>query len=591
MRGSKTISNDQWVHVAVTRDENNVTFYVNGEKDNSVTLPNFVDNTKSYTMPILGYSIFHTSTGPSYLDGALKDVRIWNVTRTAEQIAENKDMTLTGTEEGLMNYWKLDGSEGIVLKDSTTSANDYTPTVYWSAMVEEEEEIVYTNEGFNFEDGKKWQTTNLISKQVRTAEAWVKVPTATANNSRNTIVSAYPDSSFSMEIYTNGRPRLWYARSSGTAGGYVADVDVRTNKWTHIAWVCDDTTGVVTCYVNGESVYTKDTIGDAVTVQTAYVGRDDRGGWQYPFVGQVADIRLWEKTLTADEVKYSMNTSALNQPEGLVLDLPLDSQTVDSRGETVFEDKSAYGNSVWVWRRILTWMSEEEVDAKFDAEVENRQESEYSIAVIPDQQILANYYPTELNGVYEWIASKVESENLQMVLNVGDITDNNSIINWERALEAYNIIDGKVPYICAPGNHDYNYQNGMITRDMTNMNTYFPLSMFKNKETYGGSYSEDNNLPDDVANTWQQFEINGHKYLVLALEFGPRDSVLEWANEVVAAHPNHQVIVVTHAYMNYDGTWLAGNDAHVPTSYAFTQGEAEQAKQCRRYVGQIYKES
>ena len=41
---------------------------------------------------------------------------------------------------------------------------------------------------------------------------------------------------------------------------------------------------------------------------------------------------------------------------------------------------------------------------------------------------------------------------------------------------------------------------------------------------------------------------------VLALEWGPRDAVVAWADGVVEKHPDHQVILTTHAYMYYDDT-------------------------------------
>jgi len=45
------------------------------------------------------------------------------------------------------------------------------------------------------------------------------------------------------------------------------------------------------------------------------------------------------------------------------------------------------------------------------------------------------------------------------------------------------------------------------------------------------------------------------------LEFGPRDVVLTWANEVVAAHPERRVIVLTHAHLYPDDT-LQGAPEH-----------------------------
>ncbi len=55
-----------------------------------------------------------------------------------------------------------------------------------------------------------------------------------------------------------------------------------------------------------------------------------------------------------------------------------------------------------------------------------------------------------------------------------------------------------------------------------------------------------------IENTFHTFQAGGRDYLVLALEWGPRDAVVEWANRVVASHPRHRAILITHAYMYFD---------------------------------------
>ncbi len=560
LTGSTAIPKGQWVHLAVTREEGSVKFYINGQLDRSVAYSMFEQSTASYTAPVFGYSIFDTAALTNYLDGSIRDVRLWNVTRSAEEIAANMNSTLTGSEAGLMNYWKMDEKSGVVAADSVASGIDVAPTVYWSTQIIEPADVPqYTNDGFSFHESKLWQTTSKINAAISSVEAWVKVPEATADTSRLTVISGYPESSFHMDIYTKGRPRLYCVNADGTAVSYVANVDLRTNEWTHVAWVCDASTGVITCYVNGDAVYTNNTVGANVQVGTLYVGRDDRNGWKYPFVGQVADIRVWNKALTAAELSYSMNTTDMKQAEGLLLDLPLD----EADDAKTLYDVSGNENHVEVWERVITWLDVE------------KQPSDYSIAIIPDQQILTNHHPEKLNNMYQWIADQVEPENMQAVITVGDITDDNSITHWERAKEAYNIIDGKVPFIPVPGNHDYHYE--LTYRCLDNYNTYFPISLMEDQGTECGFYTRDKGLADDVANHWQAFEVQGHKYIVVALEFGPRDSVLAWANDVIAAHPDHQAIIVTHGYITHDGTWLDGTDAHVPSSYGFTKGEAEQA--------------
>ncbi|MDE2658415.1 MAG: metallophosphoesterase, partial [Verrucomicrobiota bacterium] len=50
------------------------------------------------------------------------------------------------------------------------------------------------------------------------------------------------------------------------------------------------------------------------------------------------------------------------------------------------------------------------------------------------------------------------------------------------------------------------------------------------------------------------FEAAGLKFLIVALEYHPRDEVLDWANRIVAEHPDHRAIVLTHSYLRGNKT-------------------------------------
>ena len=52
--------------------------------------------------------------------------------------------------------------------------------------------------------------------------------------------------------------------------------------------------------------------------------------------------------------------------------------------------------------------------------------------------------------------------------------------------------------------------------------------------------------------------------MVLSLEFGPTDHVLEWASEIVARHEDKRVIVVTHSYLHHDDTRVGEGDPDHP---------------------------
>ena len=47
---------------------------------------------------------------------------------------------------------------------------------------------------------------------------------------------------------------------------------------------------------------------------------------------------------------------------------------------------------------------------------------------------------------------------------------------------------------------------------------------------------------------------------MISLRYNPTDNELEWANEVVASHPDHQVIVLTHSYLDHRGRNVTGKN-------------------------------
>lgn len=58
----------------------------------------------------------------AFFDGTIDEVRVWNVARSAADIADNRDTELNGDEPGLVGYWKLNGT----LEDATANGNDLT---------------------------------------------------------------------------------------------------------------------------------------------------------------------------------------------------------------------------------------------------------------------------------------------------------------------------------------------------------------------------------------------------------------------------------------------------------------------------------
>jgi len=184
----------------------------------------------------------------------------------------------------------------------------------------------------------------------------------------------------------------------------------------------------------------------------------------------------------------------------------------------------------------------------------NREDS-FRIVLLPDTQSYSESYPEIFYAQTKWIAEN--SDSIAFVLHQGDITNHNTPAEWEVAVDAMEMLDGKVPYVLCMGNHDIGTNGTADVRNTGLFNTYFPYEKHSNAAGFGGAFEE-----GKMDNVWYTFKEAGNDWLVISLEFGPRDKVLEWATGVIETHPSHQVIVNTHAYMYSDDTRMSANRGH-----------------------------
>jgi hypothetical protein len=197
--------------------------------------------------------------------------------------------------------------------------------------------------------------------------------------------------------------------------------------------------------------------------------------------------------------------------------------------------------------------------------VANAQASEFTIVVLPDTQYYSQNNPAIFNRQTQWIADNAASLNIQLVLHEGDLVNKaSSTTQWANADNAMKVLDSAgVPYIAVIGNRDYsgNSPSGR-TAKATAFNTYFGPSRYAGKPYSLTSYS-----PGSNENFYSTFTLGGQQFLVLALEFYPRQAVLDWANAVVAANPDKEVVLLTHSYTYGDNTRVGRCDADGKEKY------------------------
>jgi hypothetical protein len=173
------------------------------------------------------------------------------------------------------------------------------------------------------------------------------------------------------------------------------------------------------------------------------------------------------------------------------------------------------------------------------------QSSDFTVIVVPDTQEAIAADPTIVNTQMQWIVTNAPGRNIRFVLGVGDIVDSaTSSTQWARASAAYKFLDDAgIPYLTPPGNKEY---ESTSARTLSNYNVNFGASRFG--PWYGGHYGS------GAENSYFLTTINGDEYLALSLEMYPRDAALDWAAGIVAAHPNAEVMITTHSFINTGGT-------------------------------------
>ena len=212
----------------------------------------------------------------------------------------------------------------------------------------------------------------------------------------------------------------------------------------------------------------------------------------------------------------------------------------------------------------------------------------WTLAVLPDTQ----YYTAEHQKYFidqvKWIAANRKKFNIQFVTHVGDVTDENTRREWNFARKAFSVLDtAKIPYGFCIGNHDMSDRGWCFDRS-TLGHKYFPSRHWQKMVTFRGAHNK-NRITN---NSYHFLDTKYQKYLVLFLEFGPRDKILDWANKLVLRYSNRKVIVVTHTYLTNDNSRInksPSNHLYTPQNYAvakFAGGVNDGEQMWQKFISQ-----
>jgi hypothetical protein len=125
-------------------------------------------------------------------------------------------------------------------------------------------------------------------------------------------------------------------------------------------------------------------------------------------------------------------------------------------------------------------------------------------------------------------------------LFVGDMVNHDLDGEWSTLTgQLGRLTAAGIMWIPAMGNHDYTPDG---TRK-TLVNDYISLPWASGLKD-----------PNHVENSYTFVTLSGRQWLVLVLEYAPRNATIEWANLIASSHPLTPIILVTHVFLYGDGT-------------------------------------
>lgn len=404
-----------------------------------------------------------------------------------------------------------------------------------------------------------YNSVKLFEEFPATMEAWVYLPGDTYAQLGGTILGNKPQKSspsFNFSVLESGVPQLAFVYNGGEHTFKFTNAVIPQDTWTHVAIAYGTGTDnqQVCCYINGElkgtSAVSKWYAYDAeiLTLPVGLAGDRQQVNFE-GFRGTLESVTAYSDARTAEEILADAQNGPDLENEDLLLHYDL-SQAV--YGQTV-EDLGPNGYHMQYEKM---WLTQAERDAIF---AEDEHAYTYTMAFIPDIQISTRLYPSRLKPIYDYLIENKEAMNIQYAISLGDLTDTNTVEEWERVKTQYDRLNGLVPYALIRGNHDITRNEGQLLYDQ-----YFsdPEGYYYNHvQENGGAFDE------TTQNTYLLFEVGDVEYLILNLDFGCPDDVLAWADDVLTEYSDRRAFIVTHGYLRSNGELAVAGTSGASTNY------------------------
>jgi len=273
MQSTGVVTAGSWHHYAVTHSaDGHLTLYIDGIASGSCSgvTANFTNGIPS----IVGARLGNDSALQLNLDGAVSEVRLWSVERSAAQIDASRSGRLSGTETGLVDYLPLDGTLTEIVPGENS---DYRLS---HADVNHQGEVQHQAISFCNGSTASAGTTFTVGTGDFTVELWVN-PTASG-----TLLSK--GTGFRLAL-VDGVPTVI---SGGTI--VMQGESLPAESWSHLALTREN--GTLCLYVDGVLSRVASGVTGAISSSDPLLFGGNH------FSGLMAGLRLWNVARAEDDI-------------------------------------------------------------------------------------------------------------------------------------------------------------------------------------------------------------------------------------------------------------------------------------------------
>lgn len=338
-----------WHHLAVVFSSGAMTMYLNGAIVGEGS-GSYINDKAEIVMGKNGPNDHN-----NYYSGYLDDFRIWDHPVEWDDIRKNNDLTLSGDEEHLVAYWKMDEVEGdnvfdlsenrahgsvcnIIRSDvfapvyvgalSDSGGNYAIKSIYYgngtvfTATPSQATTIGRSMEFDGTDDHVNFQLERIDLRNGFTIEGWFK---SMSGNDMTLFFAEDPasaeddeDAQIRFQLH-NGIPTLYYFNSS-----VVGQSSVNDDLWHHWAATLDlpDTTSddspTLSLYIDGDLEIESTVFGNERIEELSRPGFASNGYSGMFFEGSLDEFRVWSGPRNLDQISGTMNTPLAGDENGLL---------------------------------------------------------------------------------------------------------------------------------------------------------------------------------------------------------------------------------------------------------------------------------